>query len=97
MVRIGDREDSEADLLDLQRELKPVVEWFSLGVQLEIPESDLLTIRKDHRDTVDCRLQMLLKWGQMEKRTWSKLVIALANIDRKFLADKLAKKYSKLP
>lgn len=74
--------------------MKPVVEWFRLGVHLEIPETDLLTIRKDHRDqTEECRLEMLIKWGELEKRTWSKLVKALVSIDRKVLANKIAKKY----
>lgn len=81
---------------DLQVELKGVIKWFSLGVQLEIPEEDLLIIREDQRTVEKCRLEMLIKWGEVEKRTWSKLVNALVNIGRKVLADQLGTKYGKI-
>ena len=74
-------------------ELRGVTEWFSLGVQLKIPTEDLMTIRKDHRFTYDCRLEMLIRWEQLEKPTWTKLVTALDNIGRRDLAEKITKKY----
>lgn len=85
-----------AELADLQRALKPVIEWFSLGVELKIPVDALSTIRKDYRLTDDCRLEMLIQWKQMESPTWSKLVTALVAINRKALANQLANKYGKV-
>ena len=74
-------------------ELRGVTEWFSLGVQLKIPTDELMIIRKDHRYTHDCRLEMLIRWKQLEEPTWTKLVTALVNIGRRDLAVKIAKKY----
>ena len=82
-----------AELAALQVELRGVTEWFSLGVQLKIPTDELMIIRKDHRYTHDCRLEMLIRWEQLEEPTWTKLVTALVNIGRRDLAVKIAKKY----
>lgn len=67
--------------------------WFELGVQLNIPTCDLLSIREDHKTTVKCRLEMLIKWEQQERPTWIKLITALTKIGRKTLAEDLAMKY----
>ena len=82
-----------AELADLQVELKGVIAWFELGVQLKIPSHDLLAIREDYRMVEKCRLEMLIRWEQLEKPTWNKLFSALVNIGMKGLADNLAEKY----
>lgn len=69
--------------------------WFELGVQLNIAVCDLLAIKQDYRETSDCRLQMLIKWEQLERPTWSKLISALVKIRRIVLAEDLATKYGK--
>ena len=74
-------------------ELKGVIAWFNLGVQLKIPTHQLLAIREDYRTTEKCRLEMLIRWEQLEKPTWTKLVTALVNIGRRGLAEDLARKY----
>ena len=74
-------------------ELKGVIAWFELGVQLKIPSHDLLAIREDYRMVEKCRLEMLIRWEKLEKPTWTKLFSALVNIGMKGLADSLAEKY----
>lgn len=74
-------------------ELNGVIAWFELGVQLKIPVSDLLTIHKDHVSVESCRLEMLIRWGQLQKPTWTQLVTALVKIGRRVLAEDLVKKY----
>ena len=82
-----------AELADLQVELNGVIAWFELGVQLKMPSHDLLAIREDYRTVEKCRLEMLIRWEQLEKPTWNKLFSALVNIGMKGLADSLAEKY----
>ena len=73
--------------------------WFSLGVQLDMPEADLGSIRADFRDKCsDCLLQMLSFW--LRKTTpsppsWQRVVDALSSpaIDRPALADKIRRTY----
>lgn len=89
-----DSED-EAELADLQVELKGVTAWFELGIQLKIPTSDLLVIRKDHSTVKSCRLEMLIRWGQLQRPTWTQIATALAKIGRTALAMELSDRYGK--
>ena len=85
----------EAKLKDLQRELKGVVTWFQLGLELDIPDDELLIIREDIRGVEKCLLEVLIHWGDREKCTWTKVVGALVKIGRYVLAEGIAKKYGK--
>lgn len=74
-------------------ELTEVINWFELGVQLGIPVHTLLEIRVDCRLTRECRMQMLIKWGEIEKCTWLKLIKALIKIDHRKLASRIAQEH----
>ena len=86
-----------AKLKDLHRELKGVVNWFQLGLELDIPDGELLIIRKDNVlfGVEQCLLEVLIHWGDREKPTWTKVVGALVKIGRHVLAENIAKKYGK--
>ena len=86
-----------AKLKDLHRELKGVVNWFQLGLELDIPDGELLIIRKDNVlfGVEQCLLEVLIHWGDHEKPTWTKVVGALVKIRRRVLAENIAKKYGK--
>ena len=85
----------EAKLKDLQRELKGVINWFQLGLELDIPDDELRIIRKDNIlfGVEHCLLEVLIHWGDHEKPTWTKVVGALVKIGRQVLAEKITKKY----
>ena len=87
----------EAKLKDLQRELKGVVTWFQLGLELDIPHDELLIIRQDNIlfGVEKCLLEVLIHWGYHEKCTWTKVVGALVKIGRYVLAEGIANKYGK--
>ena len=85
-----------AELKDLVNELQSVTEWFRLGVNLDIPGAKLLEIEHDYRHIAECLDHMLIEWGKRERRTWSKVVRALAAIGRPLQAQELATKYGKL-
>ena len=87
----------QAKLKDLQRELKGVVNWFQLGLELDIPDDELLIIRQDNIlfGVEKCLLEVLIHWGNHEKRTWTKVVGALVKIGRYVLAEGIANKYGK--
>lgn len=77
-------------------ELQNVTEWFRLGVNLDVPEGILMQIHHDYKHVEECLVHMLIEWGKIERRTWSKVVGALAAIGRTLLAQDLARKYGKL-
>ena len=76
-------------------ELHDVISWFQLGIYLDIPPSDLMKIRVDHREKTDaCKTEMLLTWlKQTTNATWSAVVRALVGINMGALAQKVAVKY----
>ena len=87
----------DAKLKDLKRELKGVVNWFQLGLELDIPDDELRIIRKDNIlfGVEHCLLEVLIHWGDHEKCTWTKVVGALVKIGRYVLAEGIANKYGK--
>lgn len=83
----------EATLAAIQREFREFVRWFELGLQLNIPEDDLKAIAADHVSVRDRSLHMFMRWKELEKPTWNRLVTALLNIGKRTLAEKLAKNH----
>ena len=83
--------------LKLVEELDEVVDWFHLGIYLDIPHFELLTIEQDHRgQTKRCRSEMLQWWlANAEQPSWSAVVRALNGIGLSVLAKKIATKYGK--
>lgn len=85
------------DFHKLLDELYQVVNWYSLGLQLQIPEYQLQTIRQDNpHNTEMCRTKMLRWWwDNAEEQRWTTLVQALVKSGSRVLASKIAVKHGK--
>ena len=79
----------------LVEELVEVVDWFHLGLYLEVPEHELKMIRYDYPDVKQRKTQVLSVWMKMKEESWSQIVRALVGIRRKTLARHIATKYGK--
>ena len=79
----------------LVEELVEVVDWFHLGLYLEVPEYELKTIRCDYPDVKQRKTQALSVWMKMKEASWSQIVKALVRIRMKTLARHIATKYGK--
>lgn len=79
----------------LVSELTEVVDWFHLGIYLEIPHSELLKISADYDTVNSCKTQALIKWIDLKEPSWESVVRALVGIKMKDLADHIANKYGK--
>ena len=54
---------AEPSLKALTNELHPVrASWFKIGLQLDIPHTDLICFRKRHSDLTDQMCEMLMHW-----------------------------------
>ena len=85
---------TELLLKDFINELQEVIDWFYLGMCLDVPLPTLLTIKKDLRNTDECRTRMLEAWmNQEEEPTWSKIVAALREMKKTALAEQIASKF----
>ena len=80
---------------DLIKELEEVTEWEYLGICLELPEHTLTTIRKDNRNTENCKREVLMEWVKMKVPTWGRVVHALLEMGMEVLAERIARKYGK--
>ena len=81
-------------LRDLVTELEVVVNWFKLGIQLDISSSKLRKIRADHRVTDACKTEMLMMWmDQTTNASWTTVVRALQRMRMETLAQSIAAKY----
>ena len=77
------------------KKLENVVDWFHLGLYLEVPEDELEIIGKNYpQDTKRCRTEMLSWWmnNTLEKK-WATIVQALEKTGSKVLACNIALKY----
>ena len=74
--------------------LSDKVDWYELGIKLDVPPGTLNAIKEEH-DTVRRRLMaMLEKWlSKYPERGWSDIVDALRSMDRNDIADIVARKY----
>lgn len=81
------------ELEELLAELSEVTDWFSFGINLEIPEARLKEIEKKWESVESCKREMLTEWMQLAHPSWKAVVIALAGIDMKDLAIKISNKY----
>ena len=81
-------------LKNLVTELDDVVDWFKLGILLDISPSKLKKIRADHRETDACKTEMLVMWmEQTRNASWTTVVSALPSIGMETLAQNVAAKY----
>ena len=81
-------------LKNLVSELHDVVNWFGLGLQLDVPDTELMKIRYNYRGEVDrCKTEVFICWMKQVKPTWSAVVRALVGIKMSSMAHKIAIKY----
>ena len=75
-----------------------VIEWYDLGLQLDIDDHELDVIQKDHRGDVSaCRREMFRTWlKNFPIATYQQLVQALHNIGENREAYHICKRYGKL-
>ena len=86
-----------ADLVDVKRLLKDLINWQSLGLELGLLYTTLKKIKKEQREDInDCIMEMLAAWLQQQDNvtrkgvpSWSTLKTALMNIDENGLADEI--------
>ena len=83
----------EVKLRVLVEELANVVDWFHLGIYLDVPDSELMKIRCNYQDVDQRKTQALSVWLKMKKGSWSDIVRALIGIRMKTLAIHIATKY----
>ena len=83
----------QIELEEFLTELDEVTDWFSFGVNLEIPEVRLKEIEKKCESVKHCKREMLTVWMQVAHPSWKAVVIALAGINMNDLALKICNKY----
>lgn len=69
------------------------MQWFNLGIQLDIPPDTLKTIETDSSGVEECKREMLVKWDEQDTPTWEKLVKALMKIEMYSVAADIATKH----
>jgi len=82
-------------LKELSNAVDSVVNWFSLGVKLELERHMLIQIEKDHRgDNERCKYEMLDRWLRNAKQpTWKAMADALCLIGEHQAALNIRTKY----
>ena len=67
----------------------PVRDWFTLGIQLGVPDHRLDEIEHNHpRDASRCKVEVLRHWrDNSEQPSWQNLASALRSMDLNSLAD----------
>lgn len=82
-------------LKELSNAVDSVVNWFSLGVKLELERHVLIEIEKDHRgDNERCKYEMLDRWLRNAKQpTWKAMADALCLIGEHQVALNIRTKY----
>ena len=88
----------ESDLKTLRCELHPVSDkWYTLGVQLQVPDESLRCIEVENCEVTICLLEMLVTWLKSTNPppTWNILTEALKSppVGKKCLAQELRDKY----
>ena len=76
--------------------MKPVSDWHSLGIYLDLKTHQLDTIEKNHHgDDERCRTEMLIAWLNSTKTpTWEAIVEALGQMEQGRVADDIQRKYN---
>ena len=74
--------------------------WYNIGLQLQVPVTELQRIESEHKnDQMTCLRQMLIKWLELGHANWSSLCNALQSPivlgEDAALVNTLIKKYCK--
>ena len=73
--------DYGTDYLSVYDETASVTEWFTLGLHLRVPPTELEVINADYRfQTKQARREMLSLWLKTGNATWSCLIHALSKM-----------------
>ncbi len=78
------------------KELSEVTDWFHFGLQLNVPFSQLMVIKRDTvPNDVLGKIYMLQEWLNIvwPEASWADIVAALVRIRMRGLAQRLADKY----
>ena len=75
--------------------LETVENWKTLGLQLDIPNDELIRIKSANQSNPDCCKESMLKhWlWKKENPSWMTLASALEDMDLLILANKIQTKY----
>ena len=90
---------TEPTLKALLNELHPVrASWFMIGLELDIPHTELICFRKMHSDLSDSLCEMLMHWlkaADDPPPSWATVVTALRSplVNERNLAGQLESKY----
>ena len=83
--------DYKADYLSVYHETASVVEWFTLGLYLNLSPTELEIINADFRfQSKPARREMLAVWLKTGKATWSRLIHALSQMGLRSLGEDIA-------
>ncbi len=77
-------------------ELSEVTDWFHFGLQLNVPFSQLMVIKRNAaQHDVPGKIYMLQEWLNIvwPEASWADIVAALVSIRMRGLAQRLAEKY----
>ena len=81
-------------LNDVDNILTKVLDWYTLGTKLGLPDYKLTEIRLDYTETVHQRQQMISKWLAFDTETsWNKLARALEEMGMRVVAKEVLDKY----
>ena len=81
------------------RALRPMVQWKSLGVELEISAAKMKEIDHNNRgQVVECKHDMVHFWLESDtSSSWRKLLDALISNDQSVLAEEIKNIYCQTP
>ena len=91
--------DSTFTFRNVIRALRPVVQWKSLGVELEISAAKIKEIDNNNRGQVaECKHDMVQFWLESNSSSsWRKLIDALISNDQSVLAEEIKNTYCQTP
>ena len=82
-----------AELADLVNELKGVIYWIPLGLNLGLEVSTLLAIERERITIEERRTHMLIAWQKQVTPTWSAVIQGLVKMGMRPLASQLARNH----
>ena len=74
-------------------ELKGVINWIPLGLNLGFEVSTLLAIERERITIEERRTHMLIAWQKQATPTWSAVIQALVKMGMRALASQLAQNH----
>ena len=80
-------------LRTLTNELKSVLDWHTLGINLELEKYKLDEIERNYHDVKRCRNEMLAHWLETTTPMWEAVAEALHQMEEHKVAGKIEEKY----